>query len=156
MRQEKRNIFKLPLTARLVILLVYLIILSYFLFFAGGFGRTGESTAFSVNLLPFTEIIRCFKYYDSLPKGFFLSNFVGNIIAFIPFGFLFASLLSYKKRFTCLLTVLVSALLSAMVEIIQFVTRTGSCDIDDVILNTLGGTIGYIIFYVLFVRKEKE
>ena len=156
MRQEKRNIFKLPLTARLVILLVYLIILSYFLFFAGGFGRTGESAAFSVNLLPFTEIIRCFKYYDSLPKGFFLSNFVGNIIAFIPFGFLFASLLLYKKRFTCLLTVLVSALLSAMVEIIQFVTRTGSCDIDDVILNTLGGTIGYIIFYVLFVRKEKE
>lgn len=156
MRQEKRNVFLLPLTARLVLLLIYLIILSYFLFFAEGFGRTGERTAFSVNLLPFKEIIRCFRFYDSLPKGFFLTNFVGNIIAFIPFGFLFASLLSYRKRFPLLLTVLVSALLSATVELIQFFSRTGSCDIDDVILNTLGGMTGYIIFYVLFVRKEKE
>ena len=156
MRQEKRNVFLLPLTARLVLLLIYLIILSYFLFFAEGFGRIGERAVFSVNLLPFKEIIRCFRYYDSLPKGFFLTNFVGNIVAFIPFGFLFASLLSYRKRFTWLSTIAISALLSAIVELIQFFTMTGSCDIDDVILNTLGGAIGYFIFYALFVRKEKE
>lgn len=156
MRQGKRNAFFVPLTVRLVLLLIYLIILSYFLFFAEGFGRTGARSAFLVNLVPFKEIIRCFRFYDSLPRGFFLTNFVGNIVAFIPFGFLFASLLSYRKRFTWLFTISVSALLSAIVELMQFFTRTGSCDIDDVILNTLGGAIGYMIFYLLFVRKEKE
>ena len=32
------------------------------------------------------------------------------------------------------------------VELAQLVTRRGSCDVDDVILNTLGGLLGYLLF----------
>lgn len=155
MRKRKRNVFPLPYPARVVILLIYLIILSYFLFFSESFGRSGQEHAFSVNLVPFKEISRCFIHYASLPKGFLFINIVGNIIAFIPFGFLFASLLSYRKGVPWLLTIALSALLSAVVELIQFVTGKGSCDVDDIILNTAGGALGFIIFYIIFVRKEK-
>jgi len=155
MKIRKRNVFPLPYPARVVILLIYLIILSYFLFFSESFGRTGQDHIFAVNLVPFKEISRCFVYYSSLPRGFLFVNIVGNIIAFIPFGFLFASLLSYRKGVPWLLTIALSALLSTVVELIQFVTRKGSCDVDDIILNTMGGALGYIIFYIIFVRKEK-
>lgn len=40
-----------------------------------------------------------------------------------------------------------------LVEIIQFITLSGSTDIDDIILNTIGGCIGYGIVQLKFVRK---
>ena len=55
MKIRKRNVFPLPYPARVVILLVYLIILSYFLFFSESFGRTGQDHIFAVNLVPSKE-----------------------------------------------------------------------------------------------------
>ena len=128
MKIRKRNVFPLPYPARVVILLIYLIILSYFLFFSESFGRTGQDHIFAVNLVPFKEISRCFVYYSSLPRGFLFVNIVGNIIAFIPFGFLFASLLSYRKGVPWLLTIALSALLSTVVELIQLVIENKKRD----------------------------
>lgn len=33
-------------------------------------------------------------------------------------------------------------------ECFQLVTRVGSFDVDDMLLNTLGGVIGYIVFAI--------
>ena len=48
-----------------------------------------------------------------------------------------------------------TALFSLCVEIMQLVTRSGVCDIDDVILNTLGGCLGYLIFYICDRIRKK-
>ena len=37
----------------------------------------------------------------------------------------------------------------------QLILRVGSCDVDDMILNTLGGCIGYGIYRLVFRKKEK-
>lgn len=46
-------------------------------------------------------------------------------------------------------------LLSLFIECIQLIFRVGSFDVDDLILNTLGGVIGYIVFCVMnWIRRR--
>ncbi len=74
-------------------------------------------------------------------------NFFGNIFAFLPLGF-FSSLL-FKRLRSIGMILLLSMGVSVTVELLQLTFKLGSLDIDDVILNTLGGTIGYITFKLL-------
>ena len=66
-----------------------------------------------------------------------------NIFFFVPIGFLIGEII--KKKNT-LFVIGVGCLLSMSIEIIQFISRRGVCNIDDVINNTLGCAIGYGIF----------
>ena len=66
-------------------------------------------------------------------------NVSSIILAFVPFG-LFFPLLSRKNRGFWKVA-LISFEVSLLVELIQLVTRVGSCDVDDMILNTLGGIV---------------
>jgi len=38
---------------------------------------------------------------------------------------------------------------SLLVETIQLVSKVGSFDVDDLLLNTIGGAIGYLNFYCI-------
>ena len=73
-------------------------------------------------------------------------NLGGNIIGFLPFSF-FLPVISRMFRKGWLVTLL-GCLMSSCVELVQMVTRTGCCDVDDVILNTLGAAIGYLLFLI--------
>ena len=52
-----------------------------------------------------------------------------------------------KKGF--LFTTFVTFELSLVVEILQIVFRVGSFDVDDLILNTLGGMLGYLLLELI-------
>ena len=71
-------------------------------------------------------------------------NLVGNVIMFIPLGFCLPML--WKKQRTLWKTLLTTALIITLVELIQLLTLVGSCDTDDLILNVLGSAIGYGLF----------
>lgn len=75
----------------------------------------------------------------------FRGNLIGNILMFIPLG-IFLSLL-YRKRF--LNVVMIAALSSCLIEFLQYLNMFMGyyryVDVDDVILNTLGGVIGFCI-----------
>ena len=75
---------------------------------------------------------------------------IGNIILFIPFGYFATYYIKAKKPLNILIVVLLS---SGVIETVQyFIGR--SFDIDDIILNTIGGLIGFLIYRVLdAVRK---
>lgn len=78
--------------------------------------------------------------------SYFLVNFLGNIVIFIPIGF-FIPLLWYKGHHM-IYTIFIGFSISLFIEIAQlFLPRR--TDIDDVWLNTLGTTLGYILFYIL-------
>ena len=68
-------------------------------------------------------------------------NLGGNIIMFIPLGFLLPRVFSWPSSLFRVLSV--TAVLIIAVEIIQLFTLVGSCDIDDLILNVVGAAIGY-------------
>ena len=78
-------------------------------------------------------------------------NLLGNLVCMMPFA-LFIPMLFKKinntKKF--LLTILCITL---GIELIQFITFSGSCDIDDVILNTLGAFIMYKILNIKDIKN---
>lgn len=132
---------------------MYVLLMIYFLFFAESMGRVASTREYHYNLHPFREIHRFLVYYEILGIDAVCMNLLGNIVAFVPFG-LFLPFLSRKSRSFCKVSLL-SFEVSLFVEIIQLVTRVGSCDVDDVILNTLGGMIGYLCFKIIFAWHKK-
>ncbi|MED1795547.1 VanZ family protein [Brevibacillus nitrificans] len=100
------------------------------------------------NLIPFHEIM---KYMDNLLAGGNMHsnvNFIGNVIAFLPFGFLLPFLQKEKNRSLVTVTIL-SFLFSLCMEGTQLLASIGTFDVDDLLLNTTGGMIGYGIFQSL-------
>ena len=120
------------------------ILLFYFLFFSEKMGRTFVEREYHYNLIPFHEIKRFVKYYEVVGIAAVILNVAGNIAAFMPFGFFLPVFSKRCKRF--LNTVFYSCELSLLVELIQLITKVGSFDIDDIILNTIGGAVGFWIF----------
>ena len=126
-----------------VLFILYIAFLVYFLIFSERYGREPGSASYQYNLVPFQEIRRFWEYRDQL--GFLPSftNLFGNVLIFIPFGFFFP--MASRSR-SLALTVFLSFMLSLAVEMGQFITQVGSFDIDDLLLNTLGGLIGYMLY----------
>lgn len=140
-----------------ILFVLYFSVLFYFLFFLEKMGRTYSEREYHYNLVPFKEILRFWNYRDSLGMQTVLLNIVGNIVAFVPFGTFLPIFSTRCKRFWR--TVLFSFELSFFVEVLQLVTRVGSFDVDDLLLNTIGGMIGFIVYLIgtcLFRGEERE
>ena len=73
-----------------------------------------------------------------------------NVLLFIPFGLLFPVL--FRKTAAIVFTVPAGFLASLCIETVQYITRLGTADVDDLINNTLGALIG-LILYLIFVRR---
>lgn len=137
----------------------YLLGLAYFLFFAEMLGRGGVGTNFAartyhLNLVPFREIRRFWIYRHLLGQKAVLLNLLGNVLAFVPYGLLLPLLWHRQRHFYRIL--LLSFDFSLLIEVIQLVTKVGCFDVDDLILNTLGGVIGYGCFkLVMYWRKRR-
>lgn len=80
---------------------------------------------------------------------YFLVNFLGNIVIFMPIGF-FIPLL-WNKKHSMLKTLAIGFLISFFIEICQLALPRRT-DVDDLWLNTLGTLLGYIVFY--FIQKN--
>lgn len=136
-----------------VTMVIYIAMLVYVCFFSEGYGRTDISTEYNYNLVPFKEIMRFYTYREEIGFIGFVTNLFGNVLAFVPFGFLIAGISRNNRH---LINVFVMTLmLSFTIEVIQLVFRVGSFDVDDLILNTLGGVLGYGIFKsVHWIRRK--
>ena len=118
-----------------IFILPYTIFLLYLMFL--GFGRE-QHEANIVRLLPLVSTILFVQNTTSWES--IIINLFGNIIMFIPFGFLGwlnAKYFSFKKLIVDFLSVLI------IVEALQYLTRLGVFDIDDLALNSLGVWMGF-------------
>lgn len=127
-----------------ILFVLYFAVLFYFLFFSEEMGRTYSERTYHYNLVPFKEIGRFIRYHRTLGTGTVLLNIVGNVAAFVPFG-IFLPVFSARCR-KVWFTVFYSFELSLLVELLQLVTKVGSFDVDDLILNTIGGLVGFLIY----------
>jgi glycopeptide antibiotics resistance protein len=84
-------------------------------------------------------------------------NVVGNVVAFMPFGFLFPVLYreqrgkkTYQGHYfrSFLFVTFLGFLFSFAVETVQLITKVGCFDVDDLMLNTSGVILGYILYYL--------
>lgn len=140
-------------TIAILAMLAYLLLLSYLLFFSSTYGRTAE-LGIRYNLTPFLEIRRGLEHIDTVGYRYVAVNIAGNIAAFMPFGFLLPLVSERKVRIVK--AGFATFLLSLSAETIQLLSRTGAFDVDDLILNTVGGVLGYICYAVLFGRRRKK
>ena len=77
----------------------------------------------------------------------FFYNSLGNVLWFIPFGFLFPTVIQKKSMVG---TILAGGCLSVIIESLQFVLETGVSDIDDVFFNVCGTIIGFILYRIIY------
>ncbi len=136
-----------------VLFAAYICVLVYFLFFSEGMGRSFTARSYHYNLIPLKEIKRFIVYADVLGYKAVWLNLAGNVAAFVPFG-LFIIPVS-GRRFGMVEAVVLSADFSILVEVVQLFTKVGSFDVDDIMLNTVGGLIG-VLLYKLFIKIERE
>lgn len=99
----------------------------------------------SSNFTPFREM---FRY----PIGSFLffKNVVGNMVMFLPYGFFVAYFLKLKKS---LPVFLLSFVVSCTIETTQLIIGR-VFDVDDILLNLVGGMAGFYLYY--FINSIKE
>lgn len=137
-----------------MLFVAYVLLLSYVLFFSERYGRiAGEESMYKYNLKPFVEIQRFWIYRDQVGFSAFFMNVFGNVIGFIPFGFILP-VIGRRWRSGSLI-VLSGFGLSLCVETIQLVTMVGCFDVDDLILNTAGAAAGYLLFAVCnYLRRR--
>ncbi|MDD6381149.1 MAG: VanZ family protein [Lachnospiraceae bacterium] len=137
----------------IVLFIIYLIAMCYILFFMDWRSRNSGG-ALKYNAVPFREIRRYIGLIWSMP-AIALMNLLGNIMIFIPFGAL-VTFFCREKRCVVLNVTLIGFVFSCGVEITQLFTRVGSCDVDDIILNTIGGFIGSLIYYIHYHWRKKR
>ena len=78
---------------------------------------------------------------------------VCNVVAFVPWGFLFPFVLDYTKRIKGMLIITLG--FSLLIEIIQIVFRCGLFEFDDIFHNTLGALIGYGLWKLVSKYRRK-
>ena len=96
-----------------------------------------------VNLEPFRTI----DIYQTWGK-----QILGNFVMLLPLGiylpFIYKRL---RKAYNFFVVLLICFLVSVGIELLQLATSYRSADVDDVLLNTLGGGAGFLIYQLIKV-----
>lgn len=99
----------------------------------------------SSNFIPFKEM---FRYELGSMK--FLKNVIGNMLMFAPYGFFISYFLKAEKKSTI---IYLSIIVSLTIEVTQLMIGR-VFDVDDIMLNVLGGLFGYYIYKLIYTIKE--
>lgn len=138
--------------------LIYVGIMIWLLFFRSRSVAEGlsfqEALKVNTNLTPFYTIDNyihvIFRQKNSPYFRQCVTELFGNILLFIPAGWLLPKIFPTMRRFFPFLAVCIGVILS--VETLQLVTLLGRLDVDDIILNITGMVMGYIL-YILTHKK---
>jgi len=147
-REWNRNQGAPPLPKPIVVIafLLYLLVLFDLTLFA--FPNASRDPNELLNLVPLKTV----ALY--LHKGGWemVVNILGNLAAFMPMGFLLPLLRS--KRTSTGSIILTSAAVSILIEALQYASHRRVADIDDILLNAVGGVLGYLVYRILQVSWD--
>jgi len=104
----------------------------------------------TISIIPFKSLLDMINNNISVTR--ILENILGNIAIFIPFGLLLPIVQKDKSK----KIILYGLITSALIEIIQYVFALGSSDIDDLMLNTLGTVIGYLLYKIIHKKAHAD
>lgn len=134
-----------------ILFVLYIIFVFYFLLISEIYGRTGEMQEYHYNLVLFREIKRFWNYREQLGIFATATNLLGNVLIFLPFGFFMAMASKYRSFLS---TLIYSFALSLTIELSQLFMKVGCFDVDDLLLNTIGGILGFITFLICNVIRR--
>lgn len=107
----------------------------------------GERVPRIINIVPFVDMYQIL--FHSVDIMVPIRNLGFNILLFVPFGFFMAMRKPLSNRRLGQIT-LIGAILSLGIEVVQYAIPMGrTADINDVILNTIGASLGCVIWIAL-------
>lgn len=92
----------------------------------------------TANFVPFRTIK---MYIDYAYKLNSVENLAGNLLVFVPLGFLLPLMSEELQKFSEVFLNVFTFVLG--IEVFQLFSAFGAFDVDDILLNCLGATIGY-------------
>ena len=98
------------------------------------------------HVVPF-ETIKTYVANAQAVNDWFFKNLACNILMFIPFGLLLP-LFAMKRRVWHIVFAGVST--AGLIEVVQLITKFGIFDVDDIILNTVGVVVGFLLYKLIF------
>lgn len=131
----------------LIILILYLALVAY-LTLTMRFGTTIKT----IQMVPLSRISQAVKEWDLA----LMEHDYQNMLMFVPLGILIPLL--HPHRFNKFSYAFLSGvILSTGIETTQLLYQLGICDIDDIIANTVGAVVGYLVcaFYLRVTRNWK-
>lgn len=132
------------------VFICYILLLIKVLFLS----RISQSDHRSINLIPFYSIKEYIYSNSATIKRFAFGNVIGNIVIFTPLGAYLSLFKNDKRVITNFLFIFI---VSLFVEIIQGLLGIGASDVDDIILNCLGGLIGILGYkFLLFILRDEK
>ena len=85
-----------------------------------------------------------------------LEGIAVNLLLMVPVGYLFPMIQSAQGKETRVWqAILTGSVLSALVEVVQLITRLGMLDVDDWVFNTVGTAAGYLLYRLFFRLNQK-
>lgn len=122
------------------VVLLWLSCVFFLMLYVAVIGRAVQDN-YSWQLIPFWS-------YSQIREGYIetLYENIFNVLFFIPYGFLSGA---FFRKNGFVWSVALGASTSIIIELTQLITRTGVCETDDVIHNTLGCVIGYLSYRLL-------
>lgn len=127
-----------------LLLVLYLGLVAYLTIFSREEGSRSEV------LFDFLMIEKAIKDRSLAP----LEHMLVNIVLFIPIGYLFTAVYPRKMNSISMI-VAVGLMLSMMIETLQMFLRMGTCDIEDLVANTLGAFLGLIVYRLIHGRTSE-
>ena len=128
-----------------ILFIIYILLLIYFLFLSEEYGRKDFAQRdYQYNLVLFQEIRRFWVYRERVGYLAAFLNLAGNVIGFLPFGFILPVI--GKRMKNGFLVTVCGFCLSLFVESMQLIFKVGSFDVDDMLLNTVGAGLGFLVY----------
>lgn len=133
----------------IIIFIIYMLALLKITVFRSNFGLFH---LFAHGKLYYVPAVNLIDAYKNCTIQTFIYLLAGNIIWFIPFGFILPAI----TKLSSAKVVILAACTSFIIELLQYAFGTGISEIDDFILNVLGAAIGLIIFRLMYRIHKKH
>lgn len=152
-KQCEKCIIRIIKYLPLVLFVLYVLYLLHLVLFSSYYGRGYFHR--SINIIPLKTI----RIYMGPNVSFKMRavNIFGNIAAFVPMGLLLPLASKFAKSFLKSAFIVLAS--TFIIEIAQYIVGVGVFDIDDIILNFIGGTMGFSIYFTsikIFKPKSND
>ena len=131
----------------ILLLTLYTALILFFLYLGFNRGSLGQDSSLRFNLIPGGINL-------NYPMGRDFQNWFfqfGNFVAFIPFGIIIPLL--FRCSFRRFITFFIVSI--TILETLQMLSRLGSFDIDDIIINSLGASVGFAAQRIVTGDRDK-
>lgn len=142
---KSKKIDKLQRNAA-IILSLYVVVLLYFTVI----GRYSHEE-YENRIYYYYSYRRLIEHYDSQS----MRQILLNIAMLVPVGFMLP--IAFNRKGSYLKAIGLSLLLIIVIVLLQMLTKTGSCEVDDIINNLIGALLGMVSYHIVhkFINRHK-